>query len=166
MADKSKPSPPTDVSPGSVLPPGDHYETGPLGTKHTKVRLPATAVGSAYVAASVVLAAGSASVSATAVSVVDRQTAILALEPKVQALHAAILHAIVAGTEPAGPHLGNPDFSEDLLKEFARYEQGEREAKSVRQEAARIRRWSLTEKILVVVVSGAVGALIAWAGLS
>jgi hypothetical protein len=57
------------------------------------------------------------------------ESAGLELEPRFQALSNAILHLVVEGVEPASPHVGNPDFSEDMLKAFARYEQEQREAK-------------------------------------
>ena len=55
----------------------------------------------------------------------ERQAAVLALEPLYSALPDAVLHTIVAGAEQAGPHLGNPDFSEKMLRELGRFEQGE-----------------------------------------
>jgi hypothetical protein len=73
--------------------------------------------------------------------VFDRQTAVLALEPKFQALSGAIIHLIVAGVERAGPHVGNPDFPENMLQAFAQYEQEKREAK-------RLRRWNLGLAVL------------------
>ncbi len=119
-------------------------------------------VGSAYIEASVGFAAGSASASATAtaVSVVDRQAAIHALEPKIQALSATILNAIAAGAEPAGPHLENPDFPEELFRTLARDEQGQRENARLKQEATSARRWSLAEKALLVLLASAIGAFI------
>ena len=146
MADKSKPPPPTDVSHGSILPPGDHYETGPFGTKHMKIRTyaPTVEVGSAFAS------------TALAYPAPERQAAVLALAPKYQAMPDPVLHTIVAGVEPAGPHLGNPDFPEEMLRALGRFEQGEREAESARQEAARLRRRSFGEKVLLLILGGIV----------
>ena len=146
MADKPKPPPTTDVSSGSILPPGDYYETGPLGTKHTTVT-----VGSAFAS------------TALAYPAPERQAAVLALAPKFQALPDPVLHTIVAGAEPAGPHLGTPDFPEEMLRELGRFEQGEREAQRVREEAedakreaTRERRWSFAEKAALLIIGGIV----------
>jgi len=107
MADKSKPSPPTDVSPGSALPPGDHYEFSPYGLKHTTVASSPTVTVSAYAS------------TAAAFSAPEQQAAVLALEPKLEALPDMVLVAIGHGEEPAGPHLGNPNLPEGTLKPLA-----------------------------------------------
>jgi len=71
MADKSKPPPPTDVSPGSILPPGDHYEFSEFGVKHTTIRTYApTVTVSAYES------------TASAFSAPKQQAEVLALEPR------------------------------------------------------------------------------------
>ena len=85
-----------------------------------------------------------------------RETAVLELEPRFQALPSAILHLIVEGVEPARPHVGNPDFSEDMLKAFARYEQEQREAKRLRASAKQDRRVSFIEKTVLLIIGGIV----------
>ena len=111
MADKSKPSPPTDVSPGSTLPAGDHYEFSEFGVKHTTVHLQGgasvTAVGSVYAS------------TASAFSATEQQAAVLALKPKLELLDDMVLVAIGHGEEPAGPHLDNPNLPEGTLKPLA-----------------------------------------------
>jgi hypothetical protein len=85
-----------------------------------------------------------------------RETAVLEMEPRFQALSNAILHLIVEGVEPARPHVGNPDFSEDMLKAFARYEQEQREAKRLRASAKQDRRVSFIEKAALLIIGGIV----------
>ena len=75
-----------------------------------------------------------------------RERAVLALEPKFQALSDPILHLVVAGVERVGPHVGNPDFPTDMLQAFARYEQEKREYK-------RSRRWNLGLAILAGIIA-------------
>ena len=134
-------------------------------TGHVRVRghAPTVVVGSAYVAAAaalndLTLNAWIAEAPArhshddvaevwSSTRVAKRATAVLALEPKFQALSDAILHLIVEGVEPARPHVGNPDFSEDMLQAFARYEQEQREAKRLRESAKQDRRVAFIEKV-------------------
>jgi hypothetical protein len=139
----------TDHSSGSS-PRRDVHVT--LGTGHVKVQgyAPTVVVGSAYASA------------ASALPSPDRKAAVLALEPKFQALPHPILHLIVEGAERAGPHVGNPDFAEEMLQAFARYEQGEREKERLRGEAERARRASLVEKIVLLVVGGIIGGVGFW----
>ena len=95
----------------------------------------------------------------------ERQAALLALETLYSKLPDPILHTIVEGVEPAGPHLGNPDFPEDMLRELARFEQGSRETEHLKQEAKNARRWSLGEKVVILIVGLVAGALFTLVGL-
>ncbi len=93
----------------------------------------------------------------------ERQAAVLALEPLYSKLPDPILHTIVEGVEPAGPHLGNPDFPEDMLKELARFVRDNRKEALARQETRRTRTWSFVEKAVLLVIGGIVTlALKAW----
>jgi hypothetical protein len=126
----------------------------------------ASAVGSAYVAAASLIdwattptarhSPCDADEVLSSIRVSKRETAVLALEPKFQALSDAILHLIVAGVEKIGPHVENPDFPEDMLQAFARFEQDQRETKRLRENARQERRWSFVEKIALLVIGGLV----------
>ncbi len=95
----------------------------------------------------------------------ERQAAVLALEPVYRELTDPILHVIVAGVEPAGPHLGNPDFTEEMLRELGRAEQDRRTTERLKEEANSARRWSLGEKLLLLVIGTVIGALLGKFGL-
>ncbi len=141
MADKLKPSPPTDVSPGSILPPGDHYEFSEFGVKHTTIRTYApTVTVSAYES------------TASAFSAPKQQAEVLALEPKIRELPEMLAVAIGHGAEQAGPHLGNPNLPEETLKPLVAYD-------LVRRRATRDRwRWIIGTCIVgpLLVVLGVV----------
>ena len=160
----------TDPSSGSSAPKDVHVT---LDTGHVRVQghAPTVVVGSAYVAAAAALndltlnewikaparhSPGDADEVWSSIRVSKRETAVLALEPKFQALSDAILHLIVAGVEKVGPHVGNPDFPEDMLQAFARFEQDQRETKRLRENARQERRWSFIEKIALLIVGGIV----------
>lgn len=129
---------------GTILPPGDHYQTTEFGTSHKTVR---TEVGSAY-----------ASAAAAYVGQPDRQAAILALEPQYQALSDAVLHVIVEGVEPAGPHVGDPGLPEEMLNALGRFEQGERQKTRDTKETRKTRLWSFIDKAILVFF----GAIVGW----
>lgn len=161
----------TDPSSGSSAPKDAHVT---LDTGHVRVQghAPTVVVGSAYVAAAAALNdltlnewiakaparhfPSDADEVWSSIRVSKRETAVLALEPKFQTLSDAILHLIVEGVEPARPHVGDPDFSEDMLQAFARYEQEQREAKRLRESAKQDRRVSFIEKIALLVIGGLV----------
>jgi hypothetical protein len=168
----------TDPSSGSNAPGGGVDVT--LDTGHVRVQgyAPTVVVGSAYASAAAAIREWrEAAVQAPATDasevlsptdadevlssiargrVSKREAAVLELEPRFQALSNAILHLIVEGVEPARPHVGNPDFSEDMLQAFARYEQEQREAKRLRESAKQDRRVSFIEKIALLVIGGIV----------
>jgi hypothetical protein len=64
------------------------------------------------------------------------------------------------GTERAGPYVGNPDFPEEKLQAFARYEKGEREKQRLREETGRAGRASLVERIVLLVIGGIITGII------
>jgi hypothetical protein len=142
-----KPVTTTDPSSGSSAPKDTHVT---LGTGHLRVQgyTPTVTVGSAYAAA------------ASVVPAPDRRAALLALEPTFQALPNPILHLIVEGAERAGPHVGNPDFPEETLQAFARYEQDQREKERLRKEAERAQRASWMKDFGLLVVGGIIGWLL------
>ena len=77
--------------------------------------------------------------------------AVLALEPKFQALSDAILHLIVAGVERAGSNVGNPDFPEDMLRRLRGTNQEKREAERLRETARQERRASFIQNIALII---------------
>ena len=86
----------------------------------------------------------------------ERQAAVLALEPLYSELPDPILHTIAEGVEPAGPHLGNPDLPEEMLKELGRFVRDNRKDAVARQEARTTRTWSFVEKAVLLVIGGIV----------
>ena len=81
---------------------------------------------------------------------------ILALEEPFSKLKDPVLHVIADGKTPAGPELGNPDLSEDLLRSLAQLVKADREKWEAREEAWRARgqsqQWSLFQQIVAGVV--------------
>ncbi len=116
----------------------------PTDTLNVTAHAPTVEVGSAYASTALAFRAPA------------RQAAVLALAPKFQAIPDAVLHTIVAGAEPAAPHVGNPDFPEEMLRELSRFEQDQREAERLRQDARQSRKWSLVEKIALLIIGGVV----------
>ncbi len=126
---------------GTILPPGDHYVTDQFGTLHTRVRTyPPTVTVSAYAS------------TAAAFSAPEQQAAVLALEPKLEALPDMVLVAIGHGEEPAGPHLGNPNLPEGTLKPLAANELTRRKG------ARETRRW-----IIGTCIGGPLLVILGWA---
>ena len=162
MTEDEKPKIVTDTTPKANLPHGTvraaaaQTPTGivtPIKAKAVAGAMP-TSVQSVYAS------------TAAAFPTVDEQTAVLSLEGKLVNLAPPVLYALAHDTEAVGPRIGVSNVPEPTLKALAAYEWERRETEKAKQEAKSARAWSLGEKILLVIVAAAVGALLTWAGLS
>lgn len=90
----------------------------------------------------------------------DRQEAVLALAPMYRELSDAILHTIVEGVEPAGPHLNNPEFPEEMLRALGKFEQDERKAFRERRETQRTKTRAFIERLVLLSIGTFLGVVI------
>lgn len=155
---------PTEVSHGSIAPPS----TGETATEQKKGDVVIDAPVGQFGFFGLIPTVTTSAYEATARSVTgtELQDAIRALEGTFSQLEDSVVYAYAFDDEPVGPRIGETTVPESTSKALAGYEWERREKEKAVRETINARAWSLGEKVLLVVVAAAVGALLTWAGIS